>query len=320
MRYSCPVKSLLALLRSTRLAVVLILVISVLSLLSTFVPQGRDEAFYLKHYPPGAARIMIAVGFVTFFQSWLFIVPVLLFALCLGACAVHRFVERVRHDPWRRIGPDIVHLGLLLLIAGALCSAVGRREQLVVLGAGDQAQLLSSLTLRVDSLAAASYASGAPKEWSSTVSVSRGAKQIVSSYAIRVNHPLRCQDVSIYQTSWALEGTLAARDAAGSPVRATTGQGFEEGDTIWLFDAVEQGRAGWAAVFRQLRARSVVAERRVAPGDSIGPFTITAVSGREVSGLTAVHDPGFPVVLAALVLIAAGLALALLQREKEVRG
>ncbi len=313
-------KPLLALLRSMRLAVALILLIAAMSLLSTFVPQGRENAFYLARYTPGVARVMIATGFVTFFRSALFIVPVLLFAVCLGACAAHRLARRVRRHPWHRIGPDIVHLGLLLLIAGALVSALGRREQDLVLGAGDQASLMSSLTLRLESLAAESYESGAPKEWRSTVSVSSGAREEVSSYPIRVNHPLRLHGLSVYQTSWAVEGTLAARDAAGSPVRATTGQGFEEGDTIWLFDEVERERAGWAAVFRQLRGRSVIAVRRVAPGDTIGPFTVTTVTGREVSGLTAVRDPGFPVVVAALVLIATGLALSLLQREKEARG
>lgn len=158
-----------------------------------------------------------------------------------------------------------------------------------------------------------SYDSGAPRDWISTVRVTRGGVEQVPSYPIRVNHPLRLGGLSVYQSSWGTEGRLDATDPGGGPVRATTGQGFEEGNSIWLFAAVE----GRAAVFQQVRDRRVIAVKKVSAGEIIGPFRVQRVSARDVTGLTAVRDPGFPVVIAALILVSAGLALALIQGWKE---
>ena len=41
------------------------------------------------------------------------------------------------------------------------------------------------------------------------------------------------------------------------------------------------------------------------------------VSSRNITGLKAVRDPGFPVVICALVIIALGLALAFIQKRKD---
>ena len=54
---------------------------------------------------------------------------------------------------------------------------------------------------------------------------------------------------------------------------------------------------------------------RIARGasDSLGPFEIRAASAREVSGLTASKDPGFPIAIASFVVILFGLLIAVLQ-------
>lgn len=292
MRYSCTVKSLLALSHSVKVAVALILLITTLSLLSTLV------------------------GFHHFFRSAFFLAPVLLFSINLGSCAAYRFIRRLREAENHRFGPDLVHLGLLVLIAEGLLSALGRQEQTLTAGAGDTVQLSSTLSLRLLSLDMQSYENGAPKDWISTVKVTRGTVEQVPSYPIRVNHPLRLGGLSVYQSSWGTEGTLDAADPGGRPVRATTGQGFEEGGTTWLFAAVEKAGDGLAAVFQQVRGRQIIAVKRVSAGQVIGPFRVERVSARDVTGLTAVSDPGFPVVIAALILVSGGLALALVQGWK----
>ena len=289
MRYSCTVKSLLPLSRSVRLAVALLLLITTLSLVSTLV------------------------GFHHFFRSPFFLAPALLFSINLGSCTAYRFTRRLREKESHRFGPDLVHIGLLVLIAGGLLSALGRQEQSFTAGAGDTVRVSSALSLHLLSLDMQSYDSGAPRDWISTVRVTRGGVEQVPSYPIRVNHPLRLGGLSVYQSSWGTEGRLDATDPGGGPVRATTGQGFEEGNSIWLFAAVE----GRAAVFQQVRDRRVIAVKKVSAGEIIGPFRVQRVSARDVTGLTAVRDPGFPVVIAALILVSAGLALALIQGWKE---
>ncbi len=287
MSYSSSVKSLLSRARSPWAAVTLLLLGIVSSILSTFV-----------HSP-------------------LFFIPVVLLAISLGVCGAHRAATRLRARAKPRFGPDLIHLGLFVLICGGLLSALGRQEKLLSMEAGDLARIDASRTIRVLSLDVQRYANGSPREWVSTVSVLRNGSIEVASFPIRVNAPLRLRGTSIYQATWTTEGVLGLRDAEGKEPIATTGQGFRHGDTLWYFARVEPGDAGLSAIFEQWKGNQKVGERRVTRGGSIGPFTVVSVSSRDMTGLRVVRDPGFPVVIAALAVLAAGLALTFFQRKKD---
>ncbi len=120
--------------RSVRLAVVLILVIIVLSMLATLVPQGMPDEMYRARYSPAIYAVIGALGYQRFFSSALFLFPVLLFTINLGVCAADRFVTRARTHAKRRYGPDLVHIGLLVLIAGGIVTALGQSPGGVVSG------------------------------------------------------------------------------------------------------------------------------------------------------------------------------------------
>jgi hypothetical protein len=99
---------------------------------------------------------------------------------------------------------------------------------------------------------------------------------------------------------------------------ATIGQGFQDGDSFWYFADAHQtspGSADWRVVFEQWKGDTLVSTRTLGPGDAIGPFTVERVSGRLLSGLKAVRDPGFVLVVVALAAIAAGLALTFIQKR-----
>jgi ResB-like family len=288
MSYSSPVKSLFSLARSPRVAVALLLLGVASSVLSTFV------------------------------RSPFFFIPVVLFAISLGACGVHRVAARLRAGAKPRFGPDLIHLGLLVLICGGLLSALGRQEKLLSMAAGDQAQIDPSRTLRVLSLGVQRYADGSPREWVSTVAVLRNGSPEIAPFPIRVNAPLRLRGVSIYQATWTTEGVLDLKGAGGEHLSATTGQGFRHGDTLWYFARVQPEAAGLSAIFEQWKGNEKTGERSVSSGGSIGPFTVVGVSSHDVTGLRVVRDPGFPLVIAALVAIGMGLALAFFQRKKDI--
>ena len=54
--------------RSVRLAVVLILIIAVLSIVSTLIPQGRDPSFYFRSYGAFWAQFFLILNFDDFFH------------------------------------------------------------------------------------------------------------------------------------------------------------------------------------------------------------------------------------------------------------
>ena len=315
MLYSPSVASLYRFMKSVRLAVVLILVITVLALLATLVPQDRSAAWYRARYGAPLSSLIGLVRLDRFFTSPLFCAPVFLFSVNLGACAVDRVVSRQRNRARRRYGPDLIHVGLLLLIAAGLVTALGRAEKTWPLAVGDEAAISPAYTLRLLSLQALRYDSGMPKAWISRVSVTRNGVREIASFPIEVNHPLRLRGVRVYQSSWDTEGILELADPEGRLVKASTGQGFQDGDSFWYFAETKQGVHGLGAVFQEYKGRALVSARSLAPGDVIGPFTVRSVSQREVTGLKAVRDPGLAPFLAALPLILAGLAVTFIQKR-----
>jgi cytochrome c biogenesis protein ResB len=310
-----PVRAVYRFLKSVRLALVLIIVIIALSLLATLVPQSRPEAWYKAHFSPTVHELVVFLGLDHLFRSPLFLLPVLLFTVNLGTCAIDRIISRGRHKAPRRYGPDLIHVGLLVLIAAGLVTAVTRQEKVWQLAVGEEAAISPSTTVHVDSLQQLKYDDGRPRDWISTVSVTDSGRTLAEGFPIQVNHPLRLPGIALYQSSWESRGVIEVTQPDGATGSATAGEGFAEGDSFWYFAEVRGGRA----VFEQYKGKSLVSTRSLAPGETIGPFTIEHVSVRDITGLKAVRDPGLAPFLAAIVLILAGLSLAWLQKRGEQR-
>ena len=305
--------------RSVRLAVVLVLVIAALSVLATLVPQGRADAWYASHYPPVLTALIRFSGLPRFFRSAGFLVPVLLLTVNLGVCAVDRVIRRVKNKARPRFGPDLVHLGLLVLIAGGIVTALGRQETTLSLAAGEDAALSPVYALHLLSLQSLKYDNGTPKEWTSTVRVSRDGSVDIPSFPIRVNHPLRLKGLSVYQTGWELQGILSLREAGGQETTATTGQGFPFGESFWYFAQTQMTRTAWSVLAVEYSRKDMkpVSTRELRAGDTLGPYTVSGITAREVTGLKAVNDPGFAPFLVALALVVAGLVLTFAQKKGE---
>jgi hypothetical protein len=297
--------------KSVKLAVALILIIAVLSLLSTLVPQGNEPVYYYHTYPPLLARLIVALGFHHFFKSPLFLILCALFVANLGVCTVDRFVGRQRRKARRRYGPDLVHVGLLVLIVGALASTWGRWERSFFLGKGDPVSLPRGYTMKLLDYRYERYPDGRPKDWISTVQVERQGKPLIASYPIEVNRPLRLPRLKVYQTSFKREDTALLRDRKGQMAAMHDGQYFEWQNAILFFAGIEGGKA----VFERWQDQAQTAVYRLSASEPIGDYSIAELASRDLTGLKAVSDPGFIPVMVALALFAAGLALTFLQKR-----
>ena len=299
--------------RSVRLAVVLLLVLTGLSILATLIPQGQDAAFYFHSYSPLLARLVTGLGLTGFFKSWLFLVPCVLFFVNLAVCAVDRLASRLQRKARRRFGPDLVHVGLLLLIVGALLSTWGRREGSFYLGLGDSIDLPMGYRLKLLEYVDRRYEDGRPQDWVSTVEATRGERVLEASYPIEVNRPLRLRGLKIYQSSFKREDTAQLRDQGGAQLAMHDGQYFEWEGSMLYFAGLEGDRA----VFERWEGHAKVEELWRGASEFIGPYEIVEVSSRELTGLKAVRDPGFIPVLAALLVVIAGLALTFIQKSRD---
>jgi hypothetical protein len=299
--------------RSVRLAVVLILIIALLSILGTLIPQGSDAAFYFHRYGAFWAQIILRLHFDRFFRSILFLLPVGLFFINLSVCTLDRLAGRRRRGARRRHGPDLIHIGLLVLIVGAMFSVFGRREGIVYMGEGDQIRLAGEYTVRLLDYRYEEYENGRPKDWISTVEVQKDGKPVIPSFSIEVNRPLRVDGIRVYQSSFAREDQAFLEDASGQVSPIGNGQGFETDGAMVIFRGIE----GEQAVFERWEGHTRTATYRIGVGQNIGQYTVRRLGSREVTGLKAVKDPGFIPVIAALIVVSAGLALTLIQKRKD---
>lgn len=246
-------KKIFGWLTSMRLAVALIAYVSVGAVVASIVPQGITPEAYRAMFPGWIASVVAALRLGSFFSSPFFTVPALLFLANLSACTALRFIRERKRKGSRRIGPDLLHLGIVALMLGSLLTAAARKEYSVLLYPGEGARLPDGSVLFLRDFSLERYGDGRPRDFVSIVDVYRGGALSVEGYRLRVNAPLRLRALSVFQSGY----------SAGAGAASGAGE------------------------------------------------------ARAASGLLGVYDPGYPAVVASLILAAMGLCVTLAQRIKE---
>ncbi len=256
-------------LSSIKLAIVLIILLTVASVIGTLIPQGRSAAEYTSRYGV-LAGLFTALRLTALYRSVWFLVLLLLFAANTIVCTVTRFGPKWRRafrpvpdfDPKsvcsmrsscrfrlplgleaargkverelrghryamnrstgegkallqarkRRLGwfgSDMVHLGLLVILAGGLTSGLASRKSPLALAGGQSAPVpQTSFTLRLDTFETEYYPGGEIKDWKSTVTIVDGGAPVKTG-TIEVNRPLKYRGVTFYQQGYGLDWDLA---------------------------------------------------------------------------------------------------------------
>jgi cytochrome c biogenesis protein len=317
--------------RSIKLAVVLLIIIAALSALSTFVPQGEVSEYYRNIYSSFFAQLIVGIGFHQFFRSALFLIPAGLFFVNLAICTVDRVVRRARGGRPRRFGPDLIHLGILILMIGGIISLIGKREGYLYLSEGEYAELPDGYQLVLNSFEHTTYEDGRPKDYVSSVEVVYGDEKI-GSYAIRVNKPLRVGKLKIYQDSHTSTTTIILKDDSGGHYPLSPGEGFRVENRLYFFMGIEPGSLSTKGmeeegsspvrdsmiVFEELDEGGMPVDRHIVGfRDKIDRFIIDDIFTTDQTGLRVVRDSGFLPVLASFIIIGIGLVLTFAQKIGE---
>ena len=307
-------------LKSLRLALALIAYLAVTAIAASLLPQGREAAFYYALLPSPLAWLVLESGFANFYSSALFLIPVFLFFANLATCSADRFARERKKAKPRRHGPDILHLGLILLLIGAVGGQIAKQsrpswEGFVRLGIGEAVELPNGRRLTIKDLKSERYPDGRPKDWMSRIELSQSGKILLPDYPIRVNHPLRQGALSVYQTSFGSERVLELRRSDGAMRSLASGESIQldEGRLMLMSIDLESGKA-IAREEGSSGARTIGLEA----GSKIGDFTVLSAKELALSGLQAVYDPAYPLVLAAFAIIGLGTVVTLARRLGEL--
>ena len=229
-----------------------------------------------------------------------------------------------------RVGPLLVHAGMVVLMLGAAWGALGGQRAEQYLAPGRSLELMDSrgssqLTLALDHFSIQRDPAGRPEQFTSQLRILEGdgsGGSLLKQAEISVNHPLRFQGVTLYQADWAL-ATISLQ-LGKSPLLELPLQSFPQlGEQIWgivlptrpdgsepvlLSLGSEQGPV-------EIYGADGISLARLAPGGAaveVKGLPIRVESVLPASGILLKRDPGVPLVYAGFAIALAGGGLSLL--------
>ena len=210
-----------------------------------------------------------------------------------------------------RVGPLLVHTGLVLLMLGAAWGALAGNRLERFLAPGRSLDLLdrsgtSQMTLTLDSFAIERDPAGRTEQFRSQLLLQSAGDAPPLREEISVNHPLRYRGMTVYQADWSL-ATITVQ-LGKSPLLQLPLQTFPElGDQLWglVLPTRPDGsapvllttssEAGPVQVFGEGGELITNLRPGGAPADVNG-LPLRVVEVMPASGLLLKRDPGVPLV------------------------
>ena len=221
-----------------------------------------------------------------------------------------------------RVGPLVVHTGLVLLMVGAVWGALGGNRLERFLAPGRSLDLLNrdgdtQLSIRLDAFEVERDPAGRPEQFRSQLSLSDSTQP----EEISVNHPLRHRGITIYQADWSLAAISV--QIGRSPELQLPLQTYPElGDQVWglvlptrpdgsqpVFLSLDNEK-GPASVY-DADGQIITLLRPGGPSAEVNGMPLRVASVLPASGLLLKRDPGVPLVYLgfAVLLLGGGMSL-----------
>lgn len=229
-----------------------------------------------------------------------------------------------------RVGPLLVHAGLVVLLVGSAWGALGGQRVERFLAPGHELELLDrrgqgQLTLVLERFGIDRDPAGRPEQFRSRLLLKNPAQAKTPAMEqraeISVNHPLRHQGMTIYQADWAL-ATITVQ-LGKSPLLELPLQSFPQlGNQIWGLvlptrpdgtDPVLLSVTNEAGPVEIYASDASLLGRLIPGGEplEVNGLPLRVASILPASGLLLKRDPGVPLVYAgfAIALVGCGLSL-----------
>jgi len=260
-------KSLWNYFSSVKLAIFLLIIITLASILGTFIPQNRSLDEYVARYGQWG-NLFNRLQITKLYQSSWFIALLCLFALNIIVCTLTRLTPKLRkafrpkveaeakeinvlkikekfkknigldtakkelknelrsrHYRLKEVergnktfilarkrimgifGADVVHIGILIILAGGIISGAGGIRKNLTFSEGKVLDIIEAgFKVRLDKFETEYYPNGSVRDWKSTLTVIEDEKPMLSK-VIEVNHPLTYKGFVFYQSSYGWDWT-----------------------------------------------------------------------------------------------------------------
>jgi cytochrome c biogenesis protein ResB len=302
-------------LASVKLALILLIIIATVTGLSTFVIQGESEQFYLENYPL-LGSFFIKIGFINFFRSIPFLILMGLFFINLSLCTVKRIYKEITGLIKIRIGPDTIHVGILLLLIGGSINIILEQQASVMLSIGDEITV-GEYKLHLNSFEFLEYKNGTPRDWISNLTVEELNGGIIrDGINIEVNKPLRFRGFSVFQSRYNVINSVELESDSKEKFIVKSGYMFENRGSTYILDSVNPGLSSFFRV-KDGEGNTHYYEFKI--GSRLGDLKVVDSSRELSSGLLIKREPAYQINYIALVLMLTGFIITYIQKigEKE---
>jgi cytochrome c biogenesis protein len=225
-----------------------------------------------------------------------------------------------------RVGPLLVHGGLIVFMVGAVVGAFGGQRLERYLAPGRSLELLNrqgetQLELALNTFTIDRDPAGRPEQFSSSLELRDLNNNTPLATKVSVNHPIRHRGITIYQADWSL--AAATLQLGNSPLLQLPLQTFPElGDQVWGL-VIPTKPDGSDPILIALQTETGPAQVFAAGSELIGllpvgggavdidGLPIRLVEVLPASGLLIKRDPGVPLVYTgfAILLLGGGLSI-----------
>jgi len=130
---------------SIKLAIWLFTIICALSMIGTFIAQNEESAFYINRYGQYGYNFLLKTGLTDVYNSWWFILPLILISLNLTACILNRISFK-----GRQLGAFICHVSVLVILAGALIGMLCGQKGYIKINKGQEANFFEAGKKHID--------------------------------------------------------------------------------------------------------------------------------------------------------------------------
>ncbi len=333
---------------SVRLAIILLVIIAILCVIATLIPQNLDKTHYTNLFGSVGATIVTVLGFHTVFKSPLFCFLGIAFAINLFVCTWGRISVAIKISrkkfslgAW---GSPLLHVALCIILVGIALSLISKHEIYYEIPVGETVTVAGKnggFTLTVDEFSVDYYEDSiSPKQYRSSVTIQK-PKQEPLPMEIQVNSPGKYNGVSILQQSygWEIIVTLSTGQASrqlsikdedwivlgeGPKGNTTLGIAFypdyDEDQGIAQMKSHKDNNPRVLWVLQEGDEPIAIDTLAIGETSTIQePLTITFDGYRYYSGLQMKYDPGIPVIFCGFLLLCLGLAFLYLLGKKRIQ-
>jgi len=266
-----------------------------------------------------------------------------------------RRIIRARKNTSGLFGAEIVHAGVLIILAGGIMSGLSQTRTDIALSEGRTVSVPgSSLKIRLDRFETEYHPGGSVKAWKSTVSILGGTTPAMNK-VIEVNRPLSVEGLRFYQSGYGLDWDnpvieIAVRKKSDPSYSRTLalkpggsadlGDGFDLAAVRFVPDFVieENGRVNTRSYDPENPALLIESRRDGekifsgwiflnhpdfedlhAAGDRDFAFEFRKCTAPQVSVIQASRDPGAPWIWVGCAVMMTGLLISFYRSPKEIR-